>query len=655
MENVVTSGEILSFIDLLEKTKIEIPIIQRDYAQGRNENKHIRLDFLRALKNSIVEGKKIKLDFVYGEVIDDIFQPLDGQQRLTTLFLLHWYAIAKEGDISAKIIELLSKFTYETRISSRDFCNDLVKKSIEINNDKKISDKIKDANWFYLSWKQDPSISAMLNTIDDINDIFGDVADLWELLTGQKLITFHHLNLQDLGLSDDLYIKMNARGKLLTPFENFKAQIQKIIEDKSWEKDVNPIDRFDFKIDTIWTDFFWSKYEKRVDEAHIRFISTIIMNRIALEKSISDRHDSLQALNYNTDGLFLLKFIDFNTYKYIYKCYDIFSRLDRMKIDLDMISVNFWNHSSKGSVLDQISSEPSSYTQKVLFYAQTEFLMRNETFDRNVYLNWMRIIRNFVCFSNIAIIGNKRSDLVRDPDSFSSTIALIKILADGCDDIYKFLSDFNENSVSYRREQIKEEIFKAKKITQYPELQEIIWKLEDLNLFRGRISFVFDCVSKAYFETHISTKDKLEKFYNVFLNYFNNEIVAHDFNRVMLTIEVGGKYEFYGYWWSYWYAGAANKRKFISKLNEIEYYIHSEYRSYFIQLVLFLLEKDFNNIISDFQFPDDMPNWKRALIAEDDTIKNRLSDFFAITEDNSTCYLLKSQKPTSTEGSLLIS
>ena len=46
-------------------TKIEIPIIQRDYAQGRNEYdiNRIRNRFLEALYNALTEAKQLKLDF----------------------------------------------------------------------------------------------------------------------------------------------------------------------------------------------------------------------------------------------------------------------------------------------------------------------------------------------------------------------------------------------------------------------------------------------------------------------------------------------------------------------------------------------------------------------------------------------------------------
>ena len=83
----------MCFVDLIKKGKIRIPQIQRDYAQGRKnkEVKEIRNHFVRSLL-LVVTGKKAEtqLDFVYGSDRKNAFEPLDGQQRLTTLFILHW-------------------------------------------------------------------------------------------------------------------------------------------------------------------------------------------------------------------------------------------------------------------------------------------------------------------------------------------------------------------------------------------------------------------------------------------------------------------------------------------------------------------------------------------------------------------------------------
>ena len=74
-------------------TSIEIPLIQRDYAQGRTDARasDIRERFLDVLHEALTEGRDVGLDFIYGDVEDGTLRPLDGQQRLTTLFLLHWY------------------------------------------------------------------------------------------------------------------------------------------------------------------------------------------------------------------------------------------------------------------------------------------------------------------------------------------------------------------------------------------------------------------------------------------------------------------------------------------------------------------------------------------------------------------------------------
>ena len=101
-----------SFMDIFDTTfgenqeevqlkKIIIPIIQRDFAQGRKspDVTRVRERFLESLYKAVTE-KPITLDFVYGDVdADGNMTPLDGQQRLTTLFLLHWYA-AKKGRVS---------------------------------------------------------------------------------------------------------------------------------------------------------------------------------------------------------------------------------------------------------------------------------------------------------------------------------------------------------------------------------------------------------------------------------------------------------------------------------------------------------------------------------------------------------------------------
>ena len=162
--------------------KIVIPIIQRDYAQGRRDSdvNRVRNRFLSSLKNAITE-KEITLDFVYGDISETgVMTPLDGQQRLTTLFLLHWYAAKKEG-LSADDYAFLANFSYETRYSARDFCELLVNK-YEPSFEQTISEEIIDQAWFPLDWAKDPTISSMLVMLDSIHEEFKDTDNIWDAL-----------------------------------------------------------------------------------------------------------------------------------------------------------------------------------------------------------------------------------------------------------------------------------------------------------------------------------------------------------------------------------------------------------------------------------------------------------------------------------------
>lgn len=665
-------GKILGFIDLLEKTnKIEIPIIQRDYAQGRKDKKEIREKFLKALYESITTKNPIKLDFIYGSSQQDkIFQPLDGQQRLTTLFLLHWYAAAKDKALDDNTKSLLSKFSYETRITSRDFCQALIKNNINIpdNSNSIISDIIIDSNWFFLSWKKDPTIDAMLRTIDDIHKQFYEVKNLWKILNNKcNLISFYYVELENIGLTDDLYIKMNARGKLLTPFENFKASLQKQVEDEKWETETNINDSFAFKIDTVWTDFFWNQFRKNntIDEAFMRLIASVCMIRLAIDRTITkadERANFISTIQEQPNSIRPEHFTK-ESFEYLKEIFNIYENVYYENADLNPPFI-MWRHSSRKSVLSEIVFDDNiyssvqvnsaTYTQKVLFFAQTEYLRRNKTFKKEKFEEWMRVVRNIVSRGDVDKDGN-RPDIVRSPQSFDGAVNLINELSEYCSDIYKNLSTITSIKSQFAKEQIEEEKIKAKLIIQYPDYREIIFSAEDNELLRGRIDFLFYCMD---YDKNPETFnfELFKKLTNVMNTYFNSENnLNNDLRRALLTIEVSGNYDFYNYWWSYWYIAGATKRRLFDRFRELEYYIYSEFREYFKKLVLELCNKDLGTIATDFIPPSGFPNWKLRMIKEKDLLdKYGKSNYIAITDDNSSCWLLKSKRPRDTEGSLEI-
>ena len=179
---------------------IVIPRIQRDYAQGRigKSETMVRERFLNALHEALQNKKKITLDFVYGDVENGKLTLLDGQQRLTTLFLLHWYA-AKKEHIEKSKYNFLNRFSYDKRFSSRDFCKAICENDISFDSGK-VSDEIKNQAWYPFVWKNDPTIQSMLVMIDAINYKFCGVKDLWQALTEESLISFYFLPLRILSI-----------------------------------------------------------------------------------------------------------------------------------------------------------------------------------------------------------------------------------------------------------------------------------------------------------------------------------------------------------------------------------------------------------------------------------------------------------------------
>jgi Protein of unknown function DUF262 len=263
--------------DIPHVHRIAIPLIQRDYAQGRQDVKTnaIRGTFLDAMHAALTTDTTVGLDFIYGEVAEDgTFEPLDGQQRLTTLFLLHWYVAVRRGDLSKA--KPWTRFTYATRPSARLFCERIVRYPPPSDLTTAPSEWITDQSWHLHLWRFDPTIRAMLVTLDAIADRFAaeDMDDLWSRLTNDEkpAIWFQLLPIDEMGAAEDLYIKMNSRGKPLTEFEAFKAYLGQLVDE------VGGFEEFGHKIDGEWTDLLWPYRGDNniVDDEFMRYFDFLI-------------------------------------------------------------------------------------------------------------------------------------------------------------------------------------------------------------------------------------------------------------------------------------------------------------------------------------------------------------------------------------------
>ncbi len=466
-------------------SKIEIPIIQRDYAQGRknNEVNRIRERFLDALFKAIVEKKPIALDFIYGDVSNEgVLIPLDGQQRLTTLFLLHWY-IAKKDNLDASEYRFLNNFSYATRFSSRDFCQELVKYSPDFGEEK-LSVTIKDQAWYPYEWKNDPTIQSMLVMLDAIHKKFNAQSGLWESLVTDKLISFYFLPLSEMGLTDDLYIKMNSRGKPLTPFEHFKAEFEEIVKNVSGEfsKEIN------HKFDIDWTDmlFPYRGDNNIIDDEFMRyfhFVSDIICYKSGIE--LERDEFKVARLLYSGDNPKAEENI-----KYLINSFDCWKDINILEFFENTFAKNEYQsrkvkiYQEDLNIFKECLDNYGEYTGRnrrfplnkiLLLYAIITYLQNKEHITEDQFRCRIRIIRNLIWNSSFEIRDERMRMLLNETETIIQSGEIP-------------ISEIKELSFNVRQKE--EERKKIDWLIENQAKKDELFHLEDHSLLKGCIAVI---------------------------------------------------------------------------------------------------------------------------------------------------------------------
>lgn len=478
---------------------IIIPIIQRDYAQGRTSPEVVRIreKFLTTISESLVNNEKLNLDFVYGDIDENgNLTPLDGQQRLTTLFLLHWYA-AKKDKVDYLQYKFLNNFSYETRASSRDFCKELVKFNFDSTNEK-LSETIINESWFPLDWKNDQTISSMLVMIDCINEKFKKIDNLWDKITNINPITFYFLPIKGLGLSDELYIKMNSRGKPLTRFEHFKAELEAQLN--SYDNEYGKI--IAKKIDQNWTDMLWEyRDNNQIDNLFLnlfKFICDLICykegnstsNRSYDEFDLIDLYFSTSSMNLKEHiDLFQNIFDAFSMYNG--KTNELFSKflskeheLNKTKVygltDLDLFQDCLYNYMDKDSIRRSRSFPLSKFT---LFYAFVVYVLNKNEITENQMIERIRVINN--------LIDNSTDEIGSDSENREGGNRLPAVIKQ-IESIIKngIILELNVLGINFNKEQLIEEKEKFDWRKNNQKYINDLNELEDNEIIHGQMSII---------------------------------------------------------------------------------------------------------------------------------------------------------------------
>ena len=503
-------GQQIIFSQLLDRHgRVQVPMIQRDYAQGRESEAEVREEFLnvlcRALNLSADDAAlPVNLDFIYGSVEGEestCFLPLDGQQRLTTLFLLHWY-LAWQDACWNEFVELFcpdgkSRFSYTVRPSSKEFYDALVmfQPGGSPDQHESLSRLLKDQSWYFRYWRLDPTIQSSLTMLDAIHQRFRGSRGLFKKIsnTERPVITFQLLDLEDFGLSDDLYIKMNARGKPLTAFETFKARYEQELG-RQFEGETRSIgdetfsvaEFFSRRMDTTWADFFWTYRNKETnlfDDAVMNLFRTVAL------------------LSRDPDNDSYLVDISALRNKQVRSSYSVFQNrgwLDQKFSESLILLLEAWSDGERdfapqlpstqffdeASLFTKALNEPTNllFAEIVQFVGYVVYLREHSgALDPEAFQEWMRVVFNL----------STNTSYDRPADMQRSISALLS-MAPNSGDVLQFLAATENPTGGFNPQQVSEEKLKAELILADAAWRFLIDRAESHGYFRGQIEFLLD-------------------------------------------------------------------------------------------------------------------------------------------------------------------
>lgn len=504
-----------------------IPKIQRDYAEGRETDSIERKR--RNLLNDMIDvvygiRNDLSFDFVYGYIMSGnnivvgngwqnqqtypnvAFEPLDGQQRLTTLFLLYWI-FGREADLRDH--DGHSLFIYETRDTSEEFCHWLVNQEASkiipdwetevsrikqqniqhesqwktVKNANGVVDPIENRLRFPLApipslftfmqtidtfkwdWHDDPNIHSMIkvleSTIDIINERNLQYEDGINNNSNLDYITFMLLdNLVCDG--DQLFEKMNARGKALTSFEILKSSLEEEMEQQGLPiSNTSLVNNWQNAMDGDWIDYCWdnSNIGTNPQLATVRSVESKLERLLIrmVGKSFFATNISGTPVPSNSDAMdFTALFVDSISKRGIIdKVFDRYleyarheraigsspTRLDFEGIYRDLQNLLYKDGSGKlhdassllpqlnrantKTLMDEFLDDNPTHNIRVMVYAMFAYLqivpastiVGNAT-EENNFIDWMRFIRN------VYNSDNKNSGLDNFADVKTAIVAI---------------------------------------------------------------------------------------------------------------------------------------------------------------------------------------------------------------------------------------
>ena len=444
---------------------------QSEISQGTSEDELNQMN--PALKEIVMrEIEKNKnfcnVGFIYAYFDPDLpgrFMLIDGQQRMTTLFLILLCLSVKENKQEqfkrSYLKDGFLKFDYKVREASHDFILNFVEHILSGNNISTVTDQY----WYFAEYRHDITIQSVFNNYIVINDFIS--ANYISLQYIEDYIEFWYFDTNKSKQGEELYIYMNSRGESVSASENIKATLLKGLSDQEkhdwggkWEK---------------WQNLFW-KYRKgniNADkglEEFLKWIKIIELTKFDTKKPIINQTDKIREVKdkskISVEGL-SLTIIE----NYFNALTTVLSFKNEAKFNVDWLIGGF-------AAIDYLKLLPT--------------LMYVEKYPNCTKDDIQKFARFFFNISRF-------DTLSKNPfQSLASTIGLTKQFLDlnytDVVDLIELKDNKSFENILTTEEIAKLSIFKQSQEDLRNKIETAFWEAEDFKFCDGRIWFIWHCI-----------------------------------------------------------------------------------------------------------------------------------------------------------------
>jgi len=541
--STLRNGEEFSLRELFSHdNKIVIPDLQRDYCWGdsayieqEKSQKELVSGFvgdylLTSFKEKSSTSKDLMLGLVYGyEEPLNCFNICDGQQRITTLFLLlgmvNRYSDGEFNDYIISSTEMQDDYEphllYSIRESTLYFLSDLSLHFFIKNSIPNVS-LIKKSNWYFDEYERDASVQSMLAALETIEKILVNEKTVdyksfgHFLLNNLKMIYY---DMENRARGEETYIVINTTGEPLSSTENIKPILLGSISDnkvynEQWEER---------------EDWFWQNRGRDLcaDDGMKQFFIWFWQSKLLQEKTYKDDKEfpiDPRKEFLNIDKNAYASTLDevksyFDALKY---CVDILNEDEEIKKQLyfiqppkrNCIGTYSWLREQDNNIVLPLIGYIKKFKQPQKFNA----------FIRRIRRNWFDSIRNrhmsgepasntyFVDWRYVLqIIGNSTEEdevLNYDTEVNSSSIRLIPNVR---------LNQWNN----------EDEVNKKDLCGGDEEKEKAVWEWEDNKDMMGDLSILWKTLDSSL---NWNDAHKVYNTFNLLLKCFCNENYVRDTN-----------------------------------------------------------------------------------------------------------------------------